>query len=116
MLEMYYRNSEKIDGQWIYFTRNAFEDFQETFPDVIGTGSVGLKKGSGRPNVRNVENVEAVRQAVEQHPNTSIRHLQQANLSCTTCQRTLSADRYRLEILTPFIETLLDDELTQDYF
>ncbi|RZC41009.1 hypothetical protein BDFB_015015, partial [Asbolus verrucosus] len=29
---------------------------------------------------------------------------------------TLNADRYRLEILTPFIETLLDDELTQGYF
>jgi hypothetical protein len=29
---------------------------------------------------------------------------------------TLNAERYRLDILTPFIETLLDDELTQGYF
>ncbi|RZB39202.1 hypothetical protein BDFB_015322 [Asbolus verrucosus] len=36
-LEMYFRNSEKIDGQWIYSTRNAFEDFREIFPDVIVT-------------------------------------------------------------------------------
>jgi hypothetical protein len=28
----------------------------------------------------------------------------------------LNAERYRLKILTPFIETLLDDELTQGYF
>jgi hypothetical protein len=28
----------------------------------------------------------------------------------------LNAERYRLEILSPFIETLLDDELTQGYF
>jgi hypothetical protein len=34
-LEIYFRNGVKIDGQWIYSTRNAFEDFQETFPEVI---------------------------------------------------------------------------------
>jgi hypothetical protein len=34
-LEIYFRNSVKIDGQWIYSTRNAFEDFHWTFPEVI---------------------------------------------------------------------------------
>jgi hypothetical protein len=35
MLEIYFRNGVKIDGQWVYSIRNAFEDFQETFPEVI---------------------------------------------------------------------------------
>ncbi|CAH1378430.1 unnamed protein product, partial [Tenebrio molitor] len=135
MLEIYFRNGVKNDGQWIYSTRNAFEDFQETFPEVIvhfdtfsrkvhhlvhlyrETGSVGRKEGSGRPKVRNEENIETVRQVIEEQPNTSIRHLQQqVDLSYTSCQGILNAERYRLEILTPFIETLLDDELTQGYF
>jgi sRNA-binding regulator protein Hfq len=30
MLEIYFRNGVKIDGQWVKFTRNAFEDFQES--------------------------------------------------------------------------------------
>ncbi|CAH1382925.1 unnamed protein product, partial [Tenebrio molitor] len=41
------------------------------------TGSVGRKEGSGRPKVRNEENIETVRQVIEEQPNTSIRHLQQ---------------------------------------
>jgi tmRNA-binding protein len=35
MLETYFRNGIKMDGQWVYSTRNAFEDFQETFVEVI---------------------------------------------------------------------------------
>jgi hypothetical protein len=35
MLEIYFKNGVKIDGQLVYSTRNAFEDFQETFPEVI---------------------------------------------------------------------------------
>jgi hypothetical protein len=35
MLEIYFRNGVKIDGQWVYSTRNTLEDFQETFPEVI---------------------------------------------------------------------------------
>jgi hypothetical protein len=31
--------------------------------------------------VRNEENSETVRQVIEEHPNTSIRHLKQVNLS-----------------------------------
>jgi hypothetical protein len=34
-LEIYFRNGVKIDGHWVYSIRNAFEDFQETFPEVI---------------------------------------------------------------------------------
>jgi hypothetical protein len=121
MLEIYFRNGVKIDGQWIYSTRNAFEDFQETFPEVIvhfdtfsrkvhhlvhlyrETGSVGRKEGSGRPKVRNEENIETVRQVIEEQPNTSIRHLQQVDLSFTTCQRILKQDlhlqTYRLQLV-----------------
>jgi hypothetical protein len=122
MLEIYFRNGVKIDGQWIYSTRNAFEDFQETFPEVIvhfdtfsrkvhhlvhlyrETGSVGSKEGSGRPKVRNEENIETVRQVIEEQPNTSIRHLQQqVDLSYTTCQRILKQDLhlhpYRLQLV-----------------
>ncbi|RZC05034.1 hypothetical protein BDFB_014960, partial [Asbolus verrucosus] len=135
MLEMYFRNNKKINGQWIYSTRNAFEDFRETFPDVIvtfeqfskkvrrlvdlyrETGSVGRKKGSGRPKVRNVENVEAGRQVVEQHPNTSIPHLQQANLSYTTCQRILKQDLnlhpYHVQL---FHELLPNDRPRRQHF
>jgi hypothetical protein len=35
MLEIEFRNGVKIDGQWVYSIRNAFEDFQETFSEVI---------------------------------------------------------------------------------
>jgi hypothetical protein len=218
MLEIYFRNGVKIDGQWIYSTRNAFEDFQETFPEVIvhfdtfsrkvhhlvhlyrETGSVGRKEGSGRPKVRNEENIETVRQVIEEQPNNRPRrqqfcqwfmenfhngailektffsdeswfhlsgyvnsqnmrmwsgenphyyievplHSQKIGVWAAISRRrligpiffegkysimyatfknlnveiagTLNAERYRLEILTPFIETLLDDELTQGYF
>jgi hypothetical protein len=123
MLEIYFRNGVKINGQWIYSTRNAFEDFQETFPEVIvhfdtfsrkvhhlvhlyrETGSVGRKEGGGRPKVRNEENTETVRQVIEEQPNTSIRHLQQVDLSYTrtTCQHILKQDLhlhpYRLQLV-----------------
>jgi hypothetical protein len=67
------------------------------------TGSVGRKEGSGRPKVRNEENIETVRQVIEEQPNTSIRHLQQVDLSYTTCQRILKQDLhlhpYRLQLV-----------------
>jgi hypothetical protein len=37
-------------------------------------------------------NIEMVRQEIEEQPNTSIRHLQQVDLSYTTCQRILKQD------------------------
>lgn len=136
MLETYFRNGVRIDGQWVYSTRNAFVDFQESFPEVIvhfdkfsrtvhrlvklfrETGSVGRKEGSGRPKVRNEENIGTVRQVIEEHPNTSIRHLQQrVNLSYTTCQRILKQDLhlhpYRLQL---FHELLPNDRPRRQQF
>jgi hypothetical protein len=111
MLEMYFRNGQKINGEWLYSTRDAFEDFRENFPDVVvhydtfsralrhivdiyrETGSVTRKAGSGRPRVRNEENVKAVRAVIEDQPHTSIRHLQQqVNIPYSTCQRILKQD------------------------
>lgn len=120
MLEMYFRNGQRINGQWIYSIRDAFDDFVQEFPGVAihydmfsralrhivdiyrETGSVARKVGTGRPRVRNEANVEAVRTVIEDQPNTSIRHLhQQVDLSYSTCQRILKHDLqlhpYRLQ-------------------
>lgn len=120
MFEMYLRSGQHINGEWVYSTRDAFEDFREEFPDIVvhfdsfnrtvhyiakvfrETGSVNRKEGSGRPTVRTDVNIETVRQIIEDQPQTSIRHLQQqADLSYGTCQRILKKDLhchpYRLQ-------------------
>ncbi|RZC27678.1 hypothetical protein BDFB_011022, partial [Asbolus verrucosus] len=33
-LEMYFRNGQKINGEYVYSFRDAFEDFYEEFPNV----------------------------------------------------------------------------------
>lgn len=120
MIEIYFRNGSKINGEWVYSIRDAYQDFALEFPDIAipydhfctsirrfvqlfrETGSVDRKKGSGRPSIRSEENVEAVRQLVEERPQLSVRHLhQELDLSYGTCRRILRHDLhlypYRLQ-------------------
>jgi hypothetical protein len=83
----------------------VFEEFQQEFPDILGTyqqlaqkvykcvnmflqtGSVLCKKGSGRLTKRTAENIEEVEQRIAETPNKSIWRLtQETNLSFDTVQ------------------------------
>lgn len=121
MVEIYLRNGNKIDGEWVYSMREAYEDFQGEFPnDAIPydrfkksvhrlvdlfreTGGVDRRHGSGRPTVRTEVNIDAVRAVKEERPQTSVRHMQQeVDLSYGTCRRILKNDLklhpYRLQV------------------
>ncbi|KAJ8951261.1 hypothetical protein NQ318_008164 [Aromia moschata] len=88
-------NDSRINGNWIYSTRTAYDEFREVFPDEIihvdhfsrsvkcflhlyrQTGSVNRKQGSGRSKVWTEENTELVRQVITDNPRPSINHLSQ---------------------------------------
>jgi hypothetical protein len=89
----------------------VFEEFQQEFPDILGTyqqlaqkvykcvnmflqtGSVLCKKGSGRLTKRTAENIEEVEQRIAETPNKSIWRLtQETNLSFDTVQLILKKD------------------------
>ncbi|KAJ8943247.1 hypothetical protein NQ318_009938 [Aromia moschata] len=88
-------NGSRINGNWIYSMRAAYEDFREVFPDAVihfadfsrsvkcflhlyrQTGSVNRKQGNGRSKVRTEQRVEMVRQVIADNPRTSITHLSQ---------------------------------------
>jgi hypothetical protein len=100
------RNGERLEnGEWSYSTPRVFEEFQQEFPDILGTyqqlaqkvykcvnmflqtGSVLCKKGSGRLTKRTAENIEEVEQRIAETPNKSIWRLtQETNLSFDTVQ------------------------------
>jgi hypothetical protein len=100
------RNAERLEnGEWSYSTPRVFEEFQQEFPDILGTyqqlaqkvykcvnmflqtGSVLCKKGSGRLTKRTAENIEEVEQRIAETPNKSIWRLtQETNLSFDTVQ------------------------------
>jgi len=127
MVEIYFRNGSKIDGTWVYSTRDAYEDFLNEFPHVAvpfdhfsvsvrrfvqlfrDTGNVGRKNGSGRKTVRTENAIEAVREIMEERPQTSIRHLQQeVNLSYGTTRRIVKNDLhlypYRVQVTQELLE------------
>ncbi|CAH1375854.1 unnamed protein product, partial [Tenebrio molitor] len=169
MVEAYFRNGTKVDGNWEYSVSACFEEFQERFPIVAivyeqfrqtlhlclnnfrESGTIGRKEGSGQVKKRTQEVIGNVQQIMEDSPTTSIRHLsQQVDLSVGTCQKILKEDlhlfpyrltavnycnhlllmfiisnifagningeRYRAEILTPFLNELHDDALIYGYF
>jgi uncharacterized protein Yka (UPF0111/DUF47 family) len=89
----------------------VFEEFQQEFPDILGTyqqlaqkvykcvnmflqtGSVLCKKGSGRLTKRTAENIEEVEERIAETPNKSIQRLtQETNLSFDTVQLILKKD------------------------
>ncbi|XP_063919174.1 uncharacterized protein LOC135134425 [Zophobas morio] len=121
MIESYFRNGQKIDGQWQYSIPDTWTEFKEQFPNNIvdyanfcnalkrsvgqfrETGSLQRKPGTGRTkNKRTPENIENVRAIMDEVPITSVRHLQQqVDLSYGTCRTILKKDlglfAYRLQ-------------------
>jgi hypothetical protein len=106
MVEAYFRNGTKVDGNWEYSVSACFEEFQERFPIVAivyeqfrqtlhlclnnfrESGTIGRKEGSGQVKKRTQEVIGNVQQIMEDSPTTSIRHLsQQVDLSVGTCQK-----------------------------
>jgi hypothetical protein len=111
MVEAYFRNGTKVDGNWEYSVSACFEEFQERFPIVAivyeqfrqtlhlclnnfrESGTIGRKEGSGQVKKRTQEVIGNVQQIMEDSPTTSIRHLsQQVDLSVGTCQKILKED------------------------
>jgi hypothetical protein len=111
MVEAYFRNETKVDGNWEYSVSACFEEFQERFPIVVivyeqfrqtlhlclnnfrESGTIGRKEGSGQVKKRTQEVIGNVQQIMEDSPTTSIRHLsQQVDLSVGTCQKILKED------------------------
>jgi hypothetical protein len=111
MVMSYFRNGVKIDGVWQYSLALCMEEFGEEFPDIAveytqfrqtlnislknfqENGSVGRKRGSGRPKKRTPEVIEEARQAMEEAPGTSIEHLsQQLGVSVGTCHSIVKKD------------------------
>lgn len=120
MIESYFRNGRKVDGEWQYSIQSCLEEFQEQFPNVAidfdsfrktlhtcirlfrQTGDVCVKKSGGRPKKRTNEVIENVREVMDAAPSTSIRVLsQQTDLSYGTCQTIIKKDLhlfpYRLQ-------------------
>ncbi|RZC32120.1 hypothetical protein BDFB_011794, partial [Asbolus verrucosus] len=95
MLEAYFRNGTKNDGVWQYSIGACYEEFREEFPQEVfdyekfrqtlhrclnnwqEAGSIGRKKGSGRPKLRTPEVVENVQNIIGAASRTSIRQLAQ---------------------------------------
>lgn len=111
MVESYFRNGRKVDGLWSYSIQECYQEFSAEFPELAlqydkfrkaldhsvklfrETGSVNRKEGSGRPKKRTHEEIENVREIIENAPTTSIRHLaQQTELSVGTCHTILKKD------------------------
>lgn len=74
------------------------------------------QKYSGRPTIRNKENIEAVKQLVEEGPQASVRPLQQeSDLSYCTCRRIIKHDlhlhNYNLEAIHKI--RLIDKQIQQ---
>ncbi|CAH1371526.1 unnamed protein product, partial [Tenebrio molitor] len=154
MVEAYFRNGTKVDGNWEHSVSACFEEFQERFPIVAivyeqfrqtlhlclnnfrESGTIGRKEGSGQVKKRTQEVIGNVQQIMEDSPTTSIRHLSQqfglllANVGLLAhifskvnyCNHLLlmfiisnifagniNGERYRAEILTPFLNELHDD-------
>jgi hypothetical protein len=139
MVEAYFRNGTKVDGNWEYSVSACFEEFQERFPIVAivyeqfrqtlhlclnnfrESGTIGWKEGSGQVKKRTQE---------------VIRHLsQQVDLSVGTCQKILKEDLHlfpyrlaavqelhvndlpqRLNYCQWFLNTIADDVLEKTFF
>ncbi|RZC31790.1 HTH 29 domain containing protein, partial [Asbolus verrucosus] len=101
------------NGEWNYSIPACIAEFQEAYPGVAAnhnynnlrktiqytislfdeTGSIDHRPRSGRPTVRNEENINNIQAVVENNPSKSIRKLsQQMELSYGTCQRILKQD------------------------
>lgn len=112
IIQSYFRNGERLEnGEWSYSAAACLLEFRERFPNVVvdnnaffkqlnrvlqkfrETGSVNRKQDIRPRRVRNANNVEQVRMAMEQEPSTSVRKLsQQVNLSYGTCRNILKKD------------------------
>jgi hypothetical protein len=73
MVEAYFRNGTKVDGNWEYSVSACFEEFQERFPIVAivyeqfrqtlhlclnnfrESGTIGRKEGSGQVKKRTLK-------------------------------------------------------------
>lgn len=130
MIETYFRNGRKVDGQWLYSLGNCLEEFQNEFPNLEfdydsfqhtvkhcvkvfrETGSVKRKEGSGRPKKRTVELVNNVRDIMDNAPGTSIRVLSQlTGVSYGTCLTVLKKDLH----LFPYRMTCFQEILQVDH-
>lgn len=128
MVETYFRNGRKIDGVWVYSLDHCLQDFQEEYPGVAfapknfkeavtryvanfrQAGNV-TKTATGRPTKRTEENVQLVRNIMENDPHTSVRRVaQQTNLSLGTCHTILRKDAH----LYPYRVTVVQELLQHD--
>jgi hypothetical protein len=100
LIESYFRNGLKVNGSWIYSVQNCLEEFIAEFPNVIvnrktfednlsrcvklfgETGSVYLRKTTGRPLKRTAAGIETAREIMQNAPHTSIRQLSQHTEPC----------------------------------
>jgi hypothetical protein len=132
MVEAYFRNGTKVDGNWEYSVSACFEEFQERFPIVAivyeqfrqtlhlclnnfrESGTIGRKEGSGQVKKRTQEVIENVQQIMEDSPTTSIRHLsQQVDLSVGTCQKILKEDLHLFPYRLAAVQELHVNDLPQ---
>jgi hypothetical protein len=132
MVEAYFRNGTKVDGNWEYSVSACFEEFQERFPIVAivyeqfrqtlhlclnnfrESGTIGRKAGSGQVKKRTQEVIGNVQQIMEDSPTTSIRHLsQQIDLSVGTCQKILKEDLHLFPYRLTAVQELHVNDLPQ---
>lgn len=130
MVESYFRNGSKIDGQWQYSLQDCLEEFRNEFPNFIfdydsfrhtvthsvmvfrETGSVKQKEGAGRAKKRTEELVNNVREIINNAPRTSVRALsQQVGVSIGTCHTILKKDLH----LFPYRMTCYQEIKEIDY-
>lgn len=95
LIESYFRNGHRVNGEWVYSVELCLEEFRVQFPNAAveyhifkscltrcvqkfrETGSVLRKTGSGPPKKRTAEVIAQARDIMENEPGTSIRHLRQ---------------------------------------
>lgn len=119
IIESYFKNGERIKGEWKYSVDKYLSDFRIEYPNVARdyqnfrstvsrcvsifreTVSAQRKKGSGLPKKRTPELISNTENVMTETPRTSIRVLsQQAGASVGTCHTILKEDNnlfpYRL--------------------
>lgn len=111
MIESYFRNGVRENGEWIYSALPCLEEFRQQFPDIAvlegdfysalrrcvdvfrDTGSITHRDRAGRPRVRTQNTVDDVRQRLNEQPTTSLRTLsQETGLSLGTCHTIVKKD------------------------
>ncbi|RZC42140.1 hypothetical protein BDFB_014303, partial [Asbolus verrucosus] len=90
MIESYFRNGRKVEGEWQYSVSDCLEEFRNEFPNLAvdensfrctlrrvvqvfrDTGSVGRKEGTGLTTKRTPELTENVRQIMDDAPSLRV--------------------------------------------